>query len=377
MIIFKQTRDHMKILKKQLKKAIRQQTDRHNLTQEEENIIQTIRSVTRKQNQNNVTRTQAYFDFYQKHPEIHWALLAHLVSRNAGWNMTDLKGEYLPKLLSTKEQTDFFVFLERGNWLIFQDAYPQLLLYEESKKCGRPLFHLLSSMEVSRFMEPFWNQFWTESTKEELTIALIINEQQYIEGRVIQNKQYKDTVLNTIMFKLQDLFEFNHILFPYTTSVQKKTKLVGGTVHHFSSVKDRIILGKGLYDLLFSVQSRLAQTIEWTKSHPHTGSRKDFWPQLFNDVKETAPGQKHELQSSPCSLKPETQRIYSPALTDSWRDWPHLDAESGDWYRNKKMLHFLKKPVKILSGDIQDSYCKSIEEMELAASTKSLFHKNG
>ncbi|UOQ92694.1 DUF2515 domain-containing protein [Halobacillus shinanisalinarum] len=365
----------MKVIKKQLKKAVSQRTVRDDLTPEEENIIQIIRAITRKQNQNNVTRTQAYFDFYQEHPEIHWALLAHLVSRNAGWNMTDLKGEYLPKLLSRKEQTDFFLFLERGNWLIFQDAYPQLLLYEESKKRGRPLFHLLSSMEVSKFMEPFWNQFWTESTKEELTIALIINEQQYIEGRVIQNKQYKDTVLNTIMFRLQDLFEFNHILLPYTDSVQKNTKLIGGTVHHFSSVKDRINLGKRLYSLLFSGQNRLTQTIEWTKSHPHTGSRKDFWPQLFNNVKETAPGQMHELQSTPCSLKHEAQRIYSPTLSATWKDWNHIDAESGDWYKNKKMIHFVKKPVKNWGGEIQESYCKSIEEMEIAASTKALFPK--
>ena len=83
---------------------------------EEKHILREISIRTRERNRNNVTRTMAYLDFYLEHPDIHWALLAHLVSRNAGWNMTDLKGEHLPKLLTPKEQVDFFHFLERGNW---------------------------------------------------------------------------------------------------------------------------------------------------------------------------------------------------------------------------------------------------------------------
>ncbi|MDR4948142.1 DUF2515 family protein [Neobacillus cucumis] len=46
--------------------------------------------------------------------------------------MTDLKGEFLTRLMTKKDRVLFFQFLERGNWLIFQDAYPQFLLYEES-----------------------------------------------------------------------------------------------------------------------------------------------------------------------------------------------------------------------------------------------------
>ena len=68
-----------------------------------------------------------------------------MVSRNGGWNMTDLKGGLLSRLLTKKEVESFFTFLERGNWLIFQDAYPQFLVYEESKKRGKNLFYLLSS----------------------------------------------------------------------------------------------------------------------------------------------------------------------------------------------------------------------------------------
>ena len=48
-----------------------------------------------------------------------------------------------------------------------------------------------------------------------LTMALVINEQSYLEKRVIQNPLYQKEVFNTLEFKLQDLLSFNHILFPY------------------------------------------------------------------------------------------------------------------------------------------------------------------
>lgn len=66
-----------------------------NLAMEEKRLVQQITARTKEKNENNVTRTAAYLDFYKRHPEIHWAFLGHMVSRNGGWNMTDLKGELL------------------------------------------------------------------------------------------------------------------------------------------------------------------------------------------------------------------------------------------------------------------------------------------
>ena len=65
------------------------------------------------------------------------------------------KGDLYTKLLSEKDQFTFF-FLERGNWLIFQDVYPQFLLYEQSVKKQKS-FHLLPHLNVSTFMETMWN----------------------------------------------------------------------------------------------------------------------------------------------------------------------------------------------------------------------------
>lgn len=356
-------------LKKQLKKQLHSPEDTSPLTLQDEALLDHIRSVTKKKNANNVTRTQAYLDFYLENPEVHWSLLAHLVSRNAGWNMTDLKGEFLPRLITGKEQVDFFVFLERGNWLIFQDAYPQLLLFEESKKQGKPLFHLLRALNISTFMHPIWRDFWNHQSSDILTTALIVNEQNYIEGRVVHNSQYKDTVVDTISFKLQDLFDMNQILFP---SAGTKLQLVGDTVHHFSSLNDRISIGKILYRLLFS--QRLESIVEWAKAHPHTGSRKDYWPEVFNDVKETLPG---EAAEKPCAMGSASPRIYSPTLLSAWEDWVHQGAEPGDWFHDLKVLHYFKNDMKHHTGEIEEHYCETIEKLELAVFTKKMFFRRG
>jgi len=117
----------------------------------ERELVEDIRKQTDLRNRDNVERTRAYLELYQRHPEIHWALLAHLVSRNAGWSLTDLRGELLPRLLSATEQRYLFLFLERGDWLIFRDAFPQLLLYEESVRRQTNLFHLLPHFHASVF----------------------------------------------------------------------------------------------------------------------------------------------------------------------------------------------------------------------------------
>ena len=85
----------------------------YKLTKEEQIILNNIKMQTEQLNKNNVTRTRAYYQFYVQYPEIHWALLGHMVSRNGGWNMTDLRGDLYTKILSEKEQITFFFFRKR------------------------------------------------------------------------------------------------------------------------------------------------------------------------------------------------------------------------------------------------------------------------
>jgi hypothetical protein len=337
------------------------------LTKEENALLEQIRNETKELNKNNLTRTKAYFDFYQNHPPIHWAFLAHMVSRNGGWNMTDLKGDHLTRLLSSRERNTFFSFLESGNWLIFQDAYPQFLLYRESLKRNRALFYLFPHLNISTFMETIWCEFWRTSDPYILTVGMIINEQSYLEQRVIQNPIYQKNVLNTLEFMLQDLLSFNHILFPY-----RKNSLVGLTLHQFRSLHERILFGKRLYSLLFQNQGLLKKVEEWAKRQPHTGSRKDYWPHVFNNVNEGIPGFAYQLRLHSCKLRRGARRIYSPDLRSAWKNVNHHEAEKGDWFNNDQVAEYLSEHTELFNGEIKDEYCKTLERLELAAFAKKV-----
>ncbi len=130
-----------------------------------------------------------------------------------------------------------------------------------------------------------------------LTIALIINEQHYIEERVVQKAVFKKEVFETLEFTIQDLFSFTHILFPF--SANGNIRLIGQTVRHFDSLQERILLGKRLYNLLLN---HFNSIIKWAKSHPHTGSRKDLWPHIFHNVKEGVPKKGYQLRLRSCRL---------------------------------------------------------------------------
>ncbi|WP_176555719.1 DUF2515 family protein [Virgibacillus ndiopensis] len=364
----------LKDIKKDLKKNIHHPITVKDLNKDEQNIINRIKSETAQKNKNNTTRTHYYLEFYKQFPEIHWAFLGHMVSRNGGWNMTDLRGGLLSRLLSEEEQNNFFAFLERGNWLIFHDIYPQLLLYQESVNRNTNLFYMLQVIGASTFMEVIWNYFWENKDEYLLAIALVINEQSYLEERVIQKPYYQKTVLETIEFKLQDLLSLNQILFPYID--ESAIRLTGQTIHHFSSLHDRILLGKRLYKLLFE-RENYHKFFKWASKQPHTGSRKDYCSMLFNDINESIPGKPFKRRTENCNLKPGSHRIYSPKLKYAWKNREHEQAEKGDWYHKWKVVHYLEKYTQHVDGDILDEYCDTLERIEFAILAKEKFlYKN-
>ncbi|MBY0095945.1 DUF2515 domain-containing protein [Mesobacillus maritimus] len=355
-------------IKKELKRKSKKAEHAPKLLPKEALLIQTINSRTRRLNKNNVTRTKAYLDFYKKFPEIHWAFLGHMVSRNGGYNMTDLKGGFLTKLMTGQERKNFFAFLERGNWLIFQDAYPQFLLYEESIKTGKNLFYLLPYLNVSLFMETIWSHFWQQRDSSILTLGLIMNEQNYLETRVIQDPIYKKIILDSLEFKLQDILSMNHILFPYENS--GKIQLIGATLHHFERLQERILLGKRLYKVLFDDSQLLEKIVQWAYNTPHTGSRMDYWPQLFHYVDEGVPGLQWKPRIVACKLTSGSPRIYSPQLELAWKNQEHESAEIGDWFHDWKVVYDLQDTEEKISGEIQYDYCRTIEKLELATYAK-------
>jgi len=342
------------------------------LTQQEQHRVKRIQALTKQANRNNVTRTQAYWELSQTYPELHWALLAHIVSRNGGWNMTDLQGEWLPALMSETDRMHFYRFLETANAYIFQDAYPQLLLYAESRRAGEPLFHLLPHFHVSRFMQPFWISFWRTGHSSLLTLALIINEQHYIEGRIIRHPYYQQNVLNHVLFQAQSLFQLNQVLIPHvpfltqSSPSQKRMNLCGVVVENFSSLDERIQIGKALYGLLYQ-SDVLAAVLHFAKQQPHTGSRADYWPQLFAAIRHTAVPANNHAKLNGCQLLNQHDPIYSPQLHSAWNDQALTAPDRYDWFTDTDAFRYMQSPIAPAYDEMSEEHCFGLNKIEAAA----------
>ena len=325
------------------------------LTKKEKEFIINVKEVTAKHNVDNVTRTNAYWDFYKKHPEVHWALLAHMVSRNGGWNMTDLKGSIVPNFLPYNQVSVFFSFLEKANFLIFYDAFPQLLLYEQSKLDNKSLFHLLPSFGVSTFMIPVWSLFFQHKSSEMLTYALIINEQSYLEQRVILNPFYQAHVMQTISFALQERLGLTNVVFPYRNELS--IRLAGVTVTQFSHIEARVHVGKKLYNILFQNEKVFEGAIEFAQKVTHSGSRSDYLPDIFSSSK-------------------ITKKIHSPTIHDAWNTYTHPSPKMEDWFKKDlSILNLFEKIEPVEKYDITDSYMQNLLKLSSLGKIKDLLEK--
>ncbi|SNZ10309.1 Protein of unknown function [Terribacillus aidingensis] len=233
-------------------------------------LLASIEEKTTAANLDNIRRTMAYQAFYEANPEIRWSFLASMVSRNAGWNMTDLQLDMFQRLLPARVRKQLFSLYERANWLIFSDAYPQLLLYEAHKKEQINMIDHLRHFRVSAFMEQVWRHFIKEGDGQKLLYSLIINEQHVIGSPVIVQSFYKEHVFSRWPYRLQDLLRLNAVFFPTL-----KGELYGLNAHHFTSVDKRIQLGKKLSALLFDPKLH-DMFLQFAKTVPHSGSREDY-----------------------------------------------------------------------------------------------------
>ncbi|ASK63369.1 hypothetical protein CFK37_14985 [Virgibacillus phasianinus] len=298
-----------------------------NITYEDQDYLHYIIKQTKTHNIDNITRTHAYQNFYFCFPEIKWTLVASLVSRNAGWNMTDLTFPQFKKLLGKKERNRLFMTYERANWLIFSDAYPQLLTYKLSCKLNKPMFHLLSDLQVSAYMEKEWKHFWKYRDRDRLMTALIINEQNNIHEPVLKQPFFRVHVFHALPFRMQNLLYINAVILPSTTF-----PLAGAFVHDFTKLSNRIALGKHLASVIFS-PNHYSKLIDFTINERHTGSRWDYEKYL----------------NLPFPKSPSIHKAYPPIT--------HQDNIRNDWYKwrgvNKNWLH---RPNSSLKTNIGESF---------------------
>jgi aspartyl-tRNA synthetase len=129
-----------------------------------------------------------------------------------------------------------------------------------------------------------------------------------------------------------------------------------------------------LYVVLFQKKELLNQVIKWAVTHPHTGSRKDYWPHIFNNINEGMPGFAYQLRLNSCKLRWGARRIYSPDLLSVWKNVNHKEAEKGDWFDNLQVVDYLSELNESINGEIEYEYCKTLERLELASLAKKVIN---
>ncbi len=329
--------------------SITQSPQFYQLPDHEAEVVQNIRLETDRKNLDNISRTKAYLDFYLEYPEMIWSFLASMVSRNGGYNMCDLQGDWFPKMLDTGVRYRLFLTYERANWLIFRDAYSQLLLYSYSTKKNLPMFHLLQFLDVSQFMEKEWQVFWERRDKKRLMTALIINEQNVIHDPVIRHPVYKKKIFNTFMFSFEDYLHFSTVLFPTCDG-----ELYGASVNGFRSVSKRIDLGKRLASILFAPRY-YPLFLEFALNAEHTASRHDY-EKFF----------------------PYFKKRDTPFLRCTYPIISHHYHEQGDWFKERKYSSEWFEPDINHKHPIHltEWYEKKQKQLHALISIKELFSTN-
>lgn len=225
-----------------------------------------------ERNRDNVSRTTSYLELYalarENGVEMPWVLMAHLVSRNAGYLMTDL-GVALrePDNVFTEDATrELFSFLERANFLIFLDAWHHLL------------HHLLGKTnalgpETPSFMREAWRRYENMASRgidaaleRSLVLDLVRNEQNLIEMRVVHHARFERARAMVAFF--EGVGREAPIVLPITS----ERIVVGG----FAKLERRIDTGRRIFDAVLADRARRDEIFAWAIDHPHTGSRSAY-----------------------------------------------------------------------------------------------------
>lgn len=205
-----------------------------------------------------------------------------MVSRNAGWNMCELEGKWFPQALEPETRKQLFLTYERANWLIFQDAYPQLLLYDYSTKLNTPMFH-------------------------------------------------------SLLFAFQDYLHFSAVLFP-----THHGELYGASVYGFQDVDNRIDLGRRLADILFNPDV-FSKVFHFAKTTAHTGSRYDY-EQFMKNKEETTPFLKETYPVIKHHIHLPNEWTKHPSVKNKWFRTEIIHRhpwEMTHWYsNNQKQIRF-------------------------------------
>jgi hypothetical protein len=223
-----------------------------------------------ERNRDNVSRTTSYLELYalcRAHGvELPWVLMAHLVSRNAGYLMTDLAAERASALFTREARTDLFLFLERANYLIFDDAWEHVAHHA----LGRT--RALGS-RTPRFVREAWARYEaaaeggvTAALERALVLDLVTNEQNLIEHRVVHHPRFERARAMVAFF--EEAGSDGPVTLPLTTA-----RIRVGT---FADLDKRIEAGRRIFDEVLAPREGRDAIFAWAAATEHTGSRAAY-----------------------------------------------------------------------------------------------------
>jgi hypothetical protein len=235
-------------------------------------------------NADNLTRTESYLRLYgytrERGPDLPWVLMAHLVSRNTGYLLSDLATRIDERRragddVSANAMEDLALLLERGNRVIFEDAWRHVIAHVRRRE-GSNTEHA----PTTRFMDEAWRRYERDGGERRLVLDLVFNEQNVIERRVVHNERFATGM------RLVQLIEMSGrekpIHFP-DIGVPLPEIRVGG----FGELAKRIEAGRRIFDEV--VGPHREALFEWACAHPHTGSRSAYGGKFTPTIGESWP----------------------------------------------------------------------------------------
>lgn len=235
-----------------------------------------------ERNADNVARTDSYLELYawtrQNGPDQPWVLMAHLVSRNAGYLMSDLArmldGPQGADPATAEAMRSLFLLLERANWLIFHDAWHHLL-HALAGRRGE-----LTGPRTPRFMIDAWARHEGFGDERGLVLDLVHNEQNLIERRAVHHPHLAAGARLLGLIEMSGREKPLHFAIPDAPAI---------TVGGFAKLERRIDAGRRIFDEVVADRGRRDALYEWARAHPHTGSRAIYGGKPGPTVREAWP----------------------------------------------------------------------------------------
>jgi hypothetical protein len=262
-------------------------------------------------NADNVTRTESYLELYAHTRglghELPWLFMAHMVSRHAGYLMSDLgrtlADERTPKtevVVSVIENV--MALLERANFLIFADAWTHVLhhLLGRSGDAGA----------TPQFMRAAWRRYEAaalrggaidRNVERALVMDLVHNEQHFIERRVVHEPRFAAGLATIELIEREGREKAMH--FPVVTH---EIRVAG-----FADLTRRIATGARIFDEVLADRGRRDQIYVWARAHDHTGARTVYGGKPGPTVREAWPAERVRRL-----LAPGFADLHAPAEPD-------------------------------------------------------------